>query len=130
MATQTDYSKVLLLTHPGAEWSLQDVLDINSLTWDATNSIPKPSLPEILTQLELVKPAEALRLLREKRNAILADSDMHALPDYPHPDEATKQAWLSYRQALRDMTQHSTPTLTVTLELDDAFVTWPSRPSA
>jgi len=130
MATQIDYSKVIQLTHPGSEWSLQDIYDFNSLTWDSINSISKPSLTDLLTQLDLVKPTEAFRLLREKRNAILAHSDMHALPDYPHPNQETKQAWLSYRQALRDLTQHSTPTLSVSLELDEASVVWPLRPSA
>ena len=131
MTTQTDYSKVLLLTHPGAEWSLQDGLDLNSLNWDAVNSTPKPTLSELLAQLDIVKPLEALRQMREKRNALLAESDAHALPDYPHANQATKQAWLDYRQALRDMTLYNTPTLSdITLELDDLSVTWPSKPSA
>ena len=130
MATQTDYSKFLLLTHPGAGWSLQDVSDLNSLNWDITNSTPKPTLPEILAQLDIVKPTEALRQLREKRNALLAESDAHALPDYPHSTPESKQAWLSYRQALRDMTLYNTPTLSdISLELDDLSVTWPSKPS-
>jgi len=28
-----------------------------------------------------------------------------ALPDYPHPDDTTRQRWLDYRQALRDIPQ-------------------------
>jgi len=41
---------------------------------------------------------------RMKRDALLDQSDPMALPDYPHQDDATRQAWMDYRQALRDMT--------------------------
>ena len=41
---------------------------------------------------------------RETRDALLARSDPMALPDYPHQDDAAIQAWMDYRQALRDMT--------------------------
>ncbi|MEG6550208.1 phage tail assembly chaperone, partial [Desulfocurvibacter africanus] len=30
-------------------------------------------------------------------------SDCYALPDYPHANEAARQAWLDYRQALRNV---------------------------
>ena len=37
--------------------------------------------------------------MREERNQLLKDSDYTALPDFP---SANKQAWLDYRQQLRD----------------------------
>jgi hypothetical protein len=126
----TDYSQMLSLAYPGAGWSLLDITDFQTLAWDSSNSSPQPTLSELLVQLESVKPDEALRLLREKRNQILSESDMYALPDFPHPDEATKQAWLSYRQALRDVMENNTPTLAATtLELDESSVIWPPKPS-
>lgn len=126
----TDYSKMLSLAYPGAGWSLLDITVFETLAWDSSNSLPKPTLSDLLVQLESVKPMEAIRLLREKRNQILSESDMYALPDFPHPDQATKQAFLSYRQALRDVMQTNTPTLVATtLELDESSVVWPAKPS-
>jgi len=43
------------------------------------------------------------RVVRAERDNRLRACDAQALPDYPHPDEATRQAWLDYRQALRDL---------------------------
>ena len=127
----TDYSKMLSLAYPGSGWSLPDITVFETLAWDSSNSLSKPTLPEVLVRLDIVKPIEAIRLLREKRNQMLAESDMHALPDFPHPDESTKQAWLTYRQALRDVMQNNTPTLVATtLELDELSVVWPVKPSS
>jgi len=125
----TDYSKMLSLAYPGSGWSLRDITVFETLAWDSSNSLPQPTLPEVLVQLEIVKPIEALRLLREKRNKILVESDMYALPDFPHADQETRQAWLIYRQALRDVMQNNTQTLvTTTLELDESSVVWPAKP--
>jgi len=129
MTTPTDFSKMLQIAYPGSQWTLRDIYNFDTLSWNDTNPAPQPSLSDVMAQLELVKDAEALQLLRKKRNTILAESDIHALPDYPHPNQATKQAWIDYRQALRDLTLHSTPTLTATLELDDSSVLWPSSPN-
>ena len=35
----------------------------------------------------------------------------YGLVDFPHKNEATKQAWLDYRKQLRDLTKNSTPLL-------------------
>ncbi|MBU1003208.1 MAG: phage tail assembly chaperone [Proteobacteria bacterium] len=43
--------------------------------------------------------------VRAERNLRLGASDAMALPDYPHADEASRQIWLDYRQALRDLTE-------------------------
>jgi len=49
-------------------------------------------------------PAEALAAsVRLARDGRLAASDAKALPDYPHAHETARQAWLDYRQALRDL---------------------------
>lgn len=41
--------------------------------------------------------------VRLRRDRLLAACDPMALPDYPHADEAARQAWLDYRAALRDV---------------------------
>lgn len=43
---------------------------------------------------------------REKRNALIAETDYMAMPDYPLDDEK-KAAVLAYRQALRDVPAQS-----------------------
>ena len=37
--------------------------------------------------------------MREERNQLLKESDFTSLPDFP---KSNKQAWLDYRQQLRD----------------------------
>lgn len=52
--------------------------------------------------------------LRARRNQLLLDSDKYVLPDYPHKSEEIKQAWLDYRQALRDITNNAEDPYNVT----------------
>lgn len=127
-SAQTDYSFILSLVYPGAEWTLFDSSNFESLDWGTNNTAPKPSYEELMAAFDLAKPQEAMRLLREKRNSLLQESDVYVLPDFPHPDEATKQAWLTYRQQLRDFPENSSPQLTLSLELDETSVTWPIPP--
>ena len=63
-------------------------------------------------------PARRMVDLRQKRNALLAETDNMALGDVTMTD-----AWKTYRQALRDITSQ-TPT-------DDALsnITFPTKPS-
>ena len=59
--------------------------------------------------------AEPMRLLREERNRRLAETDWMGNSDVTMSD-----AWKTYRQNLRDITNSAT-------SLDD--VTWPTKPS-
>jgi hypothetical protein len=73
--------------------------DINQITWEnGTPPIPKEQILAIIPQVEL---DIALDNLRAKRNKLLADSDYIVLADSPVNDKAN---WLTYRQALRDLT--------------------------
>lgn len=58
--------------------------------------------------------------LRNERNARLTASDRYALPDYPHASEAARQAWLDYRQALRDLPGNT---------VDPTAPDWPEMPA-
>ena len=58
--------------------------------------------------------------LRQKRDTLLTQTDKYIVADYPHADETAKQAWLDYRQALRD--------LPATTE-DPTNPEWPVQPS-
>jgi len=41
--------------------------------------------------------------IKKRRNLLLTASDKYTTPDFPHPTDEVKQAWLDYRQALRDL---------------------------
>jgi len=45
----------------------------------------------------------ALLILRKRRDEKLKESDSYVAPDYPHASDEIRQAWLDYRQALRDL---------------------------
>jgi hypothetical protein len=49
------------------------------------------------------REAEFEIMMRLQRDQLLADSDWTQLPDVPL---ATKEAWATYRQALRDLPEH------------------------
>lgn len=65
----------------------------------------------VIAAQEEAEEAEARRLIQEvedeidiargTRNAILDATDVYMVPDYPHADDAAKQAWVDYRAALR-----------------------------
>jgi hypothetical protein len=85
-----DYSKILLKYYLGYIWRCGETYE--TLVW-LDDRILKPTKEE-LEQLydDLLKDE-----MREERNQLLKDSDYTALPDYPN-----REAWLSYRQELRD----------------------------
>ena len=60
------------------------------------------------------------KALRRKRDSILDKTDKYTVPDYPHPTEEVKQAWLDYRQALRDLPSNTE---------DPENPVWPEAPN-
>ena len=87
-----DYSKIMLRYYGDEQWACGEIYD--SLEWyDITK--PKPT-QEHLESLwnDLLKDE-----MREERNKLLKESDYTVLPDFP---TSNKQAWLDYRQQLRD----------------------------
>lgn len=83
------------------------------------------NIDESLIQAKIaeLEAAEPMRLLRLERDARIAKTDWRATVDYPGTD---KEAWLTYRQALRDLPATAEP------ELDEngmiTNVTWPEEP--
>ena len=59
-------------------------------------------------------------IVRKERNAMLDATDKFIVSDYPISDEE-KSAWLTYRQALRDITDGNT-----ILDIENDF--WPLPP--
>ena len=44
-----------------------------------------------------------MMILRKKRDELLKETDKYTIPDWPPSTPEIKQAWLDYRQALRDL---------------------------
>jgi hypothetical protein len=79
-------------------------------------------------KVEELRPLKALEALRTERNDVLENTDRYALPDFPHPSEDARQAWLDYRQALRDLPANS-PDATIDPESGALIgVDWPDEP--
>ena len=68
--------------------------------------------------------AEPMRVLREKRTQMLAESDWRANSDVTMSSE-----WKKYRQALRDITKDAKPKLDTNGGLDESSVKFPTKPS-
>ena len=79
----------------------------------------KPTESEIQAKLAELQAAEPLRLLRQQRNKLLAQSDWMAVSD-----RVMTQAQIDYRQALRDLPEKADPQLDENANLTN--VTWPS----
>ena len=71
------------------------------LVWEDKEEL-KPTDEEIALKVKELEAAQPLKELREERNELLMETDYIMVSDYPHTD---KQAWLDYRQALRDLPQ-------------------------
>jgi len=61
-----------------------------------------------------------LKSLRRERDTLLTQTDKYVIPDWPHASVERASAWVTYRQALRDL-----PSVTE----DPANPVWPVQPS-
>jgi hypothetical protein len=87
-----DYSKILMRYYIDKEWTCSDTYD--TLLW-YDDTLAKPTQEHLESLWGDLKKDN----MRQERNRLLQESDYRALPDFP---SANKEAWLSYRQALRD----------------------------
>ena len=83
-----------------------------------------PTIPwsEVQASMEELKAQLSMKKLREERDLLLHESDRYVLPDYPHSEES-RQAWMTYRQQLRDLPA----TATINPETG-ALDEWPVKP--
>lgn len=61
----------------------------------------------------------AFLILRKRRDEKIKESDSYVVPDYPHASDEIRQAWIDYRQALRDLPNNTE---------DPENPTWPTPP--
>jgi hypothetical protein len=113
-----DITRVLTEKYDGAKWSLVSN-DYEQLIWDNINTIPKPSLEELQQKWEELKEERPMKILRRDRDLLLKNTDIYGLSDFKFKSEEAKQAWLDYRQALRDLPANTT---------DPENPVWPTPP--
>tara|TARA_R110000782_G_scaffold46849_1_gene103296 strand:- start:346 stop:831 length:486 start_codon:yes stop_codon:yes gene_type:complete len=103
----------------------QDVSNIN-VTWNEESNVYTETPFSIPTQQECedywtttLQNELTLKSLRRKRDTLLTQTDKYVIPDWPHASVESANAWVTYRQALRDL-----PSVTE----DPANPVWPARP--
>ena len=100
--------------------------DLNRIDW-MMDDTPQPSISEIQTKLDELKAQYPMKVLRYQRDNLLAETDWISSKYYdlgqPVPDE-----WKSYRQALRDLPETSTPVLDPSSPIGISGVDWPVKP--
>ena len=95
------------------------------IKWKPNMSIPtKEEVEAKIDELRLLIP---MKKLRHERNIKLLETDKYSINDWPHASEEVKQAWITYRQALRDLPTTATPQLDETGNLTN--VVFPTPPS-
>ena len=99
-----------------------------SIEWDNNNTQTKPTKTECTDKLSQLEAEEPTRLVRIKRDKLLAESDWTQTRDNVRLNNST---WVIYRQELRDITKSAsfTPKLNDNGTLDESSVTWPLKPS-
>ena len=77
-------------------------------TYSCSEEDTIPSLEEVEAKIEELKAKEPMKVLRRKRDQLLAESDWTQMPDV---ENEFKEKWKEYRQALRDLPSKSEPKL-------------------
>lgn len=111
--------EVLVRLRPGAKWRVTDIHDYESIEWNDTSQT-KPSEEECEDMFVQLEKERIIDNIRSQRNSLLDKTDKYTTIDYPHPTEEAKQAWLDYRQALRDLPANTT---------DPENPVWPEAPT-
>ena len=119
---------------PGVSYQVEEpygyenisIMNVPHKSFVDVDNLTMPSETEINNKIAELDAAEPMRLLREERDARLAETDWTQNPDVSN-DVKTK--WQTYRQALRDLPATADPKLNAGYHLDSTSVTWPTKPS-
>ena len=121
------FTRALEELKPNSEWAVTGD-QYSRLNWlDKTQT--KPTEDEVNAKVAELKTAEPMKLLREERNKLIAETDWTQLKDIDL-DIIRERNWKNYRQALRDLPAKSNPKLTESGQLDMSSVNWPDKPSS
>lgn len=127
---KVNYGFVFEKNYSTCKWSVAEgkkAYDYTAYIWDNSNEVSMPSKSSLDQLWQIAKrDTWVWQHVIEQRNQLLVESDKYALPDFPHATEQIKQAWLDYRQALRDITETAEPIVSETLTIEG--VVWPQKP--
>ena len=115
------FDRLLKRLRPTSKWFISDenVNNYEKIQWmDENTSLP--TYEEFKIEWDTYLKEEMIVHLRQKRDIILVQTDKYTIPDWPHATEEVKQAWLDYRQALRDLPSNTT---------DPENPVWPQAPT-
>ena len=118
----TFFVKAIETLKPGASWTIHGEDDYENLKW-LSPEIPKPTRAQVEAKIAELKAAEPMRLLRVERDRLIAETDWWVLSDRTPTSEQ-----LTYRQALRDLPDTSSPVLDPTSRIGISGVSWPVKP--
>ena len=112
--------------YPSRSWTVRNNV-YEGIVWDDDDAIPRPTKERVEAKLkELIDAYDpVLNFLRKQRNSKLQSTDFLMVPDFPFPSEDIREAWKTYRTALRNITATTTPSLD---EDGGLVVTWPTPP--
>ena len=119
-------SDALQALRPNSEYSVTGNV-YSGIDW-LDKSQTKPTEGEVKNKIAELEAAEPAKLVREKRDRLLAESDWTQTRDNVRLNDS---AWVTYRQELRDITKSAsfTPKLNDDGTLDESSVTWPIKPA-
>ena len=98
------------------------------LTWESIevkDGYEKPPKDKFEKRFQELVDGIPLRELRQERNWRIGRTDFLMVSDFPFPSDTIRQAWKTYRQALRDITATTSRDLN---EDGQLVVTWPTPP--
>jgi hypothetical protein len=105
-------------------WTEYNITPINyDTTWasiELEDGVEKPPKGDFDEKVSNFMKSINVISMRKRRNLLLDQSDKYATIDYPHATPEAKQAWLDYRQALRDLPANTE---------DPSIPTWPQEPN-
>jgi len=117
------YNRTLCIAKTLAHYGMNTLPYTAGETWESIvfedESIEKPPKEAFEAKFNELLAALPMYKVRLERNKRLKDSDYTTVSDYNHPTPEIKQAWIDYRQALRDLPANTT---------DPLNVIWPTPP--
>ena len=116
--------EALNILYPDHTWGAAED-SYEGIVWGDMPEEDRPSEEIVEAKRQELNVIEAWRQFREQRNTKLRATDPLVLPDYPHPSEETRTAWLEYRKKLRNSTVTANP------EVDNSnnlTAEWPTPP--
>jgi hypothetical protein len=114
------FIEVLMKLYPDKSWLVEDNDTYDGIIWGDMDENDRPTEEFLQSKRIEFETEKRWKELRTERNKRIAQMDYPRHHRLPHPTEEAKQAWLDYRQALRDLPANTT---------DPENPVWPVAPN-